>query len=84
MPQYLTALCAAHHDENVPNHPSQAELHLVRAVSGLIALRMVPQPLERIGELVQSIRVLGLTPLQTRALDAELRGVQTRIREALA
>jgi len=83
LPQYLTALCAAHHDANVPNHPSQAELHLVRAVSGLIALRMAPQPLERIAELVQSIGVLGLTPLQTRALDAELRRTQARIREAL-
>jgi HD-like signal output (HDOD) protein len=84
LPQYLTSLCASHHDANVPNHPSQAELHLVRAVSGLICLRATPQPLERIAELSQSIGVLGLTPLQTRALDAELRRTSTRLREALA
>lgn len=84
LPDYLTALCAAHHDATVPNHPSQAEVHLVRVVSGLIALRSRPQPLERISELVQSIGVLGLSPLQTRALDAELRRNSTKVREALS
>lgn len=84
LPHYLTALCASHHDDNVPNHPSQAEVHLVRVVSGLLALRARPQPLERISELMQSIRVLGLTPVQTRAIDAELRGNSLRMREALA
>jgi HD-like signal output (HDOD) protein len=84
LPQYLTTLCASHHDPNVPNHPSQAELHLVRVVSGLLAVRARPQPLERLAELMQSIQVLGLTPVQTRALDAELRRGMTRVREALA
>jgi HD-like signal output (HDOD) protein len=83
LPQYLTSLCASHHDANVPNHPSQAELHLVRVVSGLLALRARPQPLERISELMQSIQVLGLTPVQTRALDAQLRTRTQRMREAL-
>jgi HD-like signal output (HDOD) protein len=83
LPQYLTGLCASHHDGTVPNHPSQAEVHLVRVVSGLIALRARPQPLERISELMQSIQVLGLTPVQTRALDAELRRSSVRMREAL-
>lgn len=84
LPQYLTALCASHHDANVPNHPSQAEVHLVRVVSGLLALRSRPQPLERVAELVQSLQVLGLTPVQTRALDAELRKSMARVREALS
>jgi HD-like signal output (HDOD) protein len=83
LPQYLTALCASHHDSNVPNHPTQAEVHLVRVVSGLLALRARPQPLERISELMQSIQVLGLTPVQTRALDAQLRRNTQRMREAL-
>ncbi|HET6334472.1 MAG TPA: HDOD domain-containing protein [Polyangiales bacterium] len=83
LPQYLTTLCASHHDSTVPNHPSQAELHLVRVVSGLLALRTRPQPLERISELMQSIQVLGLTPVQTRALDAELRRNTSRMRDAL-
>jgi HD-like signal output (HDOD) protein len=83
LPEYLTTLCASHHDSNVPNHPSQAELHLVRVVSGLLAIRARPQPLERISELMQSIQVLGLTPVQTRALDAELRRGMARVREAL-
>ncbi|HKU41952.1 MAG TPA: HDOD domain-containing protein [Polyangiales bacterium] len=73
LPSYLTALCAAHHDASVSDHPSQLELHLVRAVSGLAAVRMRPQPLERISELMQSVSVLGMRPLEVRALDAELR-----------
>jgi hypothetical protein len=75
---------STNHDANVPNHPSQAELHLVRVVSGLLALRARPQPLERISELMQSIQVLGLTPVQTRAIDAELRRNTARMREAVA
>jgi hypothetical protein len=57
---------------------------LVRVVSGLLALRSRPQPLERISELTQSIQVLGLSPVQTRALDAELRRGVVRMREVLS
>ena len=83
LPGYLTALCASHHDASVSDHPSQLELHFVRVVSGLQALRATPQPLERVSELTQSISVLGLRPLQVRALDAEQRRRGQRLREAL-
>lgn len=83
LPAYLLDLCASHHDARVPQNSS--ETHLVRVVSGLILLRTRtrPQPLERLYELEQSLEVLGMTPLQTRALDAELRRRATQVRLAI-
>jgi|GEM_PF-2698354 len=81
LPSYLLELCASHHDARVPEGAS--ETHLVRVVSGLILLRARPQPLERLYELEQSLEVLHMTPLQTRALDAELRRRATQVRLAL-
>ncbi|HTU60239.1 MAG TPA: HDOD domain-containing protein [Polyangiales bacterium] len=81
LPAYLLELCASHHDTRVPD--SASETHLVRVVSGLILLRARPQPLERLYELEQSLEVLRMTPLQTRALDAELRRRATQVRLAL-
>jgi HD-like signal output (HDOD) protein len=81
LPEYLLELCASHHDARVPE--SASETHLVRVVSGLILLRARPQPLERLYELEQSVEVLRMTPLQTRALDAELRRRASQVRLAL-
>jgi HD-like signal output (HDOD) protein len=83
LPAYLTELCAASHDAHVPESPTHTELHLVRVVSGLLALRTRPQPLERLAELEQSIVALRITPLQTRALDTELRSRNTQVRSVL-
>jgi HD-like signal output (HDOD) protein len=83
LPQYLTTLCASQHDAEVPKGPAHAELHLVRVVSGLLALRMRPQTLPRIAELVQSLGALGITPLQARALDAGLRTRAAQVRQVL-
>ena len=83
LPAYLTELCAASHDAHVPESPAHAELHLVRVVSGLLALRTRPQPLERLHELEQSIVALRITPLQARALDSELRARSSQVRNVL-
>jgi HD-like signal output (HDOD) protein len=80
LPAYLTELCATQHDPKVQATPAQAELHLVRVVAGLLALRDGPESLERISELVQSLSVLKLSPLQTRALDAELKTRTAQVR----
>jgi HD-like signal output (HDOD) protein len=84
LPDYLRELCATHHDPHVPEGASHAGCHLVRVVSGLLLLRTRPQPLERLRELEQSIGALRLTPLQTRALDAELRRHASQMRQVLA
>jgi HD-like signal output (HDOD) protein len=83
LPNYLLELCVSHHDTTVPDGPSHAETHLVRVVSGLLLLRARPQPLERLSELEQSLAALRMTPLQTRALDAELRRRAAQGRVAL-
>lgn len=83
LPEYLTAICAAQHDPVVPEGPSHVELHLVRVVSGLLALRTAPQPLERIGQLAQSLAALRMSTRETRALDAELRKRVAQVRQAL-
>lgn len=84
MPEYLTALCASQHDAVVPEGPAHAELHLVRVVSGLLALRAAPQSLERIGQLTQSLGALRMGPRETRALDAELRRRVAQVRHTFS
>jgi HD-like signal output (HDOD) protein len=83
LPDYLLELCATHHDAQIPEGPSHAECHLVRVVSGLLLLRTRPLPLERLSELEQSLAALRITPLQTRALDAELRRRAAQVRQVL-
>jgi HD-like signal output (HDOD) protein len=83
LPAYLLELCATHHDATIPEGPSHAETHLVRVVSGLILLRARPQTLDRMLELEQSLAALHLKPLQTRALDAELRKRASQVRLAV-
>ncbi|MET0389884.1 MAG: HDOD domain-containing protein [Polyangiales bacterium] len=84
LPDYLVRLCAEHHDRCCPLSPETQELHLVRVMSGLIALRARPQPAERIAELTDSLRALDLSPLQTRAIDAGLRLRGSQVQTALA
>jgi HD-like signal output (HDOD) protein len=83
LPQYLATLCASQQLPEVPNDPAHAELHLVRVVSGLLALRVCPQPIERIQELVQSLSALSITPLHARALDAGLRTRVGQVKQAV-
>jgi HD-like signal output (HDOD) protein len=83
LPQYLMTLCASQGLPEVPAGPAHVECHLVRVVSGLLALRARAQPIERIHQLVQSLGVLGITPLQARAIDAGLRGRLAQIRTIL-
>ncbi len=73
LPEYLIALCASHHDAVVPATDEYIEVHVVRVVSGLLALRASPMLLARGEELMQSLQVLKIQPLQFRALDTELR-----------
>jgi HD-like signal output (HDOD) protein len=83
LPQYLMTLCASQALPEVPAGPAHVECHLVRVVSGLLALRLRPQPIERVQQVVQSLGVLGITPLQARAIDAGLRGRMAQVRTIL-
>ncbi|HTP51716.1 MAG TPA: HDOD domain-containing protein [Anaeromyxobacteraceae bacterium] len=80
LPQYLTVLCVRHHDDSVPAGAEFADLHVVRFVSALEDLRRSPDrtPHAQV-ELAQSAEVLGLDPLATRALLAELRTTADRV-----
>jgi HD-like signal output (HDOD) protein len=83
LPQYLTTLCSSQNMAEVSAEPANSELHLVRIVSGLLALRVRPQSLARIAQVVQSLGILAITPLQARALDASLRTRTEQVHQVL-
>jgi hypothetical protein len=83
LPDYLTQLCAAHHEPQLPHDAAHIEQHLVRVASGLVALRTRPQTKERLRELSDSLRALNMTPLQARALDADLRTRKDQVKNVL-
>jgi HD-like signal output (HDOD) protein len=84
LPQYLAELCSHHHDSTLPHDSAHADQHLVRVASGLCALRARAQSAERIGELVDSLLALDITPLQARALEAGLRSRSVQVRQVLS
>lgn len=84
LPDYLSNLCAQHHDAKVPSSKEHAETHLVRVVAGLLALHHEPEPLHSSDELLQSTQTLAITPLRLRAIDAELRELGDRVALTLA
>lgn len=83
LPQYLVDLCAQQHQPTCPLTPETRELHLVRVVGGLLALRTRPQSTERILELVDSLDALAITPVATRSIDAGLRSRGQQVRQVL-
>jgi HD-like signal output (HDOD) protein len=83
LPDYLRELCAEHHAQTCPLTDDTRELHLVRVVSGLYALRARTQPIERVGELANSLVTLAFTPAQVRAIDTGLRSRATQARQIL-
>jgi HD-like signal output (HDOD) protein len=83
MPGYLIELCATHHDGEVPSTPQCAEVHLVRIVSGLLALRSGVVGAETTAALLQSLSALGIKPLELRALDAHVRGLSQQMGQVL-
>lgn len=83
MPEYLTQLCAGHHQPHLPHDAAHGEQHLVRVTSGLVALRARPQSKERLQELSDSLKALEFMPVQTRALDADLRARSVLVKQIL-
>ncbi|MEY4575772.1 MAG: hypothetical protein RL701_475 [Pseudomonadota bacterium] len=84
LPPYLIDMCAQHHAAKCPLNADTRELHLVRVASGLIALRLKPQTLDHLAQVVDSLDALQVTPLQTRAVDTALRVRTAQVRQLLA
>jgi HD-like signal output (HDOD) protein len=82
MPGYLVSLCAAHHDASVSSAPDSCEIHLVRVIAGLLALRLQAD-VELVPPLMQSLQVLKLDPLELRALDAHVRALSQQMGQLL-
>lgn len=83
MPGYLVTLCATHHDPKLPEGPENVEVHLVRVVAGLLAVRANPGDAEALELMLQSADVLHLQPLELRALDSDLRGLAKQMGRVL-
>ena len=74
LPQFLSTICRRHHDDDVVASPDYAELHIIRVVSGLNALRLsvnFDRALSR--QVRQSVHALGITPPQLRQLASSIR-----------
>jgi hypothetical protein len=76
----LTEICVRHHDEVVPGDRDLVDLHFVRLTSAVADLGE-PAFAARAGrEIAQSAAALGFDPYQVRALAAEVRQAQERMR----
>jgi HD-like signal output (HDOD) protein len=60
LPDYLTEICARHHDPVVPAGHEHMAIHTLRLVEGFHRLALDPSNLERLNETRQSIRATGM------------------------
>jgi len=78
LPEWLQAICARHHDEEVPAEPEQVDLHLVRLTSALAWLREPEVGARAAREILQSAGALGYGVPAVRALSTDLREAEQR------
>jgi len=78
LPQYLTDICARHHDEAPPAGPDAVDLHLVRLTSALSRLSEPEVAARAAAEIVQSAQALGFDAHAVRALAADLKVAEQR------
>ncbi len=84
LPDHIRQTCARHHDADPPGIDAAPELHAIRVVSGLNALRLKPSTQRHvIDELRASATALGLDERGLAAAVAELRAVVTRVSDML-
>jgi HD-like signal output (HDOD) protein len=60
LPPYLSAICAQHHDPEVPVKEETEDLHTLRLTSGFYRLVVNPRSLEHLAETRQSLEAMGL------------------------
>jgi HD-like signal output (HDOD) protein len=83
MPGYLVTLCATHHDRELGAGSDWLEVHLVRVMAGLLAMRANPADAAQAEVLLQSLQTLGIEPLELRSIDAHLRGLGQQMGQLL-
>jgi HD-like signal output (HDOD) protein len=83
LPGYLVTLCATHHDRELGSGSDFAEVHLVRVVAGLLAVRANPADASQAELLLQSLQTMGIEPLELRAVDAHVRALGQQMSQLL-
>lgn len=80
LPDYLTEICARHHDPEVPAGHEHMDLHTLRLVEGFHRLALDPSNLERLDETRQSIRATGMVRrgIQRLYIDMEMQSERVR------
>ena len=82
LPRPLSSICEDHHQPEIPVGADHANLHLVRVVSGLNALRAgMPCSAAMEDELGQSLQALRLDRFQVRALATQIREFAQKVEE---
>jgi len=79
LPGFMAELCAHHHDDEVPADSEHKDLHALRLVSGLNALRIMGElerPLKR--QLKSSVRALGVSQAEVKDLSSDIRDANDR------
>lgn len=85
LPEYLTTVCLRHHDPRVPEVAEFEDLHAVRVVSLLGALRDGEVDADYpVNQLRQSLTALRMNLDQTRRLHEHMRGLRQRLAQTLA
>jgi putative nucleotidyltransferase with HDIG domain len=83
LPQYLTVLAVRHHDEAIPADAEFLDLHVVRLTAAVHDLRADPAAAWRASrEIVQSAAALRLDANGVRALAADLRQAEEKVRSS--
>lgn len=80
LPDYIVRIVARHHELDLPMEDDIAEVHIVRLVSALNALRIAPDlgsPLAT--EIRHSIKALGIDKTQFLRISAELRDFAQKV-----
>jgi len=82
LPAFLAGICRRHHDDEVIAADDNTELHVIRVVSGLNALRISANFDKRLTRQVcASVQALGMDPLQLRELTSKIREASERVHE---
>ena len=73
LPQYLSAICALHHQPQIAAAPDNVDLHLVRLTSALSQLNEPLFAFRASREILQSAEALKMDAYAVRALNGELK-----------
>lgn len=82
LPQFLSTICRRHHEDDVIASDDNVELHVIRMVSGLNALRISANFDKRLTKQVRSsVQALGIDPPRLRELTSQIREASEKVSE---